>query len=712
MIKKEITDLVSEKLNLNESNVMSALRLLEEGGTIPFVARYRKEETGGLTDMDIANIVKEYKSISHFISRKNTIINGISSQGKLDDELMKKIDSCTTLAELEDIYLPFKPKKFTRGSSAREAGLEVVSLAIRNDEEVDYTKYINKETPYDTPEKVKNGACDIIAEDISLDSDIRAYIKKIMFESGCISTALAKAKKDPKKKYQQFYDSTIMIKNIKTYQYLAINRAWYEEVIRYKFIYPDEDIITNIYNKYFKNNKVNADLLKTTVIDSYERLIKPSINNFLSSYLFDKAQTESLTTFESSLRDILMKPPYRAKRILGFDPGYHHGCKLVVIDGNGNVLKTDVIYPTTVPGNVQKYLTRFIDLLKKFDVEIIALGNGTATREAEDFIKEALKEVKDCTYEVVSEDGASIYSVSKLAQQEFPNYDPNLRSSVSIARRLLDPLAELVKVEPSGLGVGQYQHDMDEKKLRECLNNVVYKTVNDVGVNVNTSSKSLLSYVSGINKTIADNIFEHIKTKGDFKSREELRQVKGFGAKAFENAAGFLRIDGSEPLDMTSIHPESYEKTYKLLNELGLKFPQDLEKIKNLDLTTIKNAATRIGISTDLALDIYKELTKDMRDPRGEAIKIERNNKYRSIEDLVPGAILTGVISNITDFGCFVDIGVHVSGLVHISKISNSYVNKENIRDFIRVGQVIKVKVLEVDIDRQRINLSIKDVKE
>ena len=351
----------------------------------------------------------------------------------------------------------------------------------------------------------------------------------------------------------------------------------------------------------------------------------------------------------------------------------------------------------------------FIELLKRFNVEIIALGNGTATREAEDFIRLCLKEVEGCTYEIVSEDGASIYSVTDVAVNEFPNLDPNLRSSISIARRLLDPLAELVKVDPSGLGVGQYQHDLDKKKLQEHLSNVVFKTVNDVGVNVNTASTSLLSYVSGINKTIATNIVEHIKKSGDIKNRKELLKVKGFGAKAFENAAGFLRIDGNEPLDITSIHPESYEKTYQILSKLNLKYPDDIASIKELSVNEFINAAKALNISSVLAEDIYKELVKETRDPRGEAIKFERNNKYRSIEDLVPGIILSGVISNITDFGCFVDIGVHVSGLVHISQIANAYVSKDKIRDFIKIGQVVKVKVIEVDVKRQRINLSIKD---
>ncbi len=709
MIDSYIVSLVSKKLDVNEKNAMMALRLLEEGGTIPFVSRYRKEETGGLTDIEISNIVKEYKSIGNFVARQNTILKEIESQGKLDDELRQKILNAKTLAELEDIYLPYKPKKSTRGSKAKAAGLDVLAKLIVEDKDADFASFIKNDTPYNTVDKVKQGALDIIAEDISSDADIRAYIKKLMEEYGLIKTTLINEEKDPQKKYHLFYDGQYSIKTIKTHQFLGINRASNEEVIKYKFIYDEDNILNHIYNAYFKNNKRYVDMLKETVRDSFSRLIEPSISNYLSSSLFEKSEEDSLKSFESSLNDILMKSPYKAKSILGFDPGYSHGCKICIIDGNGNVLYHGVIKPTISENAMLKEAPGFIELLKRFNVEIIALGNGTATREAEDFIRLCLKEVEGCTYEIVSEDGASIYSVTDVAVNEFPNLDPNLRSSISIARRLLDPLAELVKVDPSGLGVGQYQHDLDKKKLQEHLSNVVFKTVNDVGVNVNTASTSLLSYVSGINKTIATNIVEHIKKSGDIKNRKELLKVKGFGAKAFENAAGFLRIDGNEPLDITSIHPESYEKTYQILSKLNLKYPDDIASIKELSVNEFINAAKALNISSVLAEDIYKELVKETRDPRGEAIKFERNNKYRSIEDLVPGIILSGVISNITDFGCFVDIGVHVSGLVHISQIANAYVSKDKIRDFIKIGQVVKVKVIEVDVKRQRINLSIKD---
>jgi len=706
----EIISLVSQKLEINEKSVQTALRLLEEGGTIPFIARYRKEETGNLSDVQITEIVKEYKQISNFLARKKTVLTEIESQGKLTDELKEKIENCETLSALEDIYLPYKPKKATRGSKAKEAGLEKLSKEILDEKDLNLSLYIKKDTPYSNEEKVLQGALDIIAEDISCDTDIRTYLKSAMLKNGYIKTSVADESKDPHKKYQTYYDTSLLIKSIKTHQFLAINRASNEGVIKYKFLFDDEVYKLKIYDKFFKDGHRYEEYLEKTVEDSYERLIKPSISNYLSSYLFDLAQEESLVTFSSSLTDILMKPPYKANRIMGFDPGYHHGCKLVVIDGNGNVLYTGVIYPTITEKAKENFLKPFIKVLKDYKVEIIALGNGTATREAEDFIVEALKEVPDCNYEVVSEDGASIYSVTKVAQEEFPTFDPNLRSSVSIARRLLDPLSELVKVEPSGLGVGQYQHDLDEKKLKESLSDVVYKVVNDVGVNVNTASKSLLSYVSGVNKTLANNIVEYIKASGAIKNRSQLKKVKGFGDKAFENAAGFLRIDGNEPLDITSIHPESYEITYNILKSLNLSFPNDLEKIRGLKEEKWCSAAKSLNVSSELAKDIYSELIKETRDPRGEAIKLVRDNKYRTIDDLKVGTILQGSVSNVTDFGCFVDIGVHISGLVHISEIANAYIAKDKIRDYVRVGQIVKVKVIALDKERERISLTMKDI--
>ncbi|HBD05844.1 MAG TPA: RNA-binding transcriptional accessory protein [Firmicutes bacterium] len=706
----EIIFLVSQKLEINEKSVQTALRLIEEGGTIPFIARYRKEETGNLSDVQITSIVKEYKQISNFLARKKTILSEIESQGKLTDELKEKIENCETLSALEDIYLPYKPKKATRGSKAKEAGLEKLSKEILEEKDLNLSLYIKKDTPYSDEEKVLQGALDIIAEDISCDTDIRTFLKSSMLKNGYIKTSLVDESKDPHKKYQTYYDTSLLIKSIKTHQFLAINRASNEGVIKYKFLFDDEVYKLKIYDKFYKDDHRYKDYLEKTVEDSYERLIKPSISNYLSSYLFDLAQEESLVTFSSSLTDILMKPPYKANRIMGFDPGYHHGCKLVVIDGNGNVLYTGVIYPTITEKAKENFLKPFIKVLKDYKVEIIALGNGTATREAEDFIVEALKEVPTCNYEVVSEDGASIYSVTKVAQEEFPTFDPNLRSSVSIARRLLDPLSELVKVEPSGLGVGQYQHDLDEKKLKESLSDVVYKVVNDVGVNVNTASKSLLSYVSGVNKTLANNIVEHIKSNGAIKNRSQLKKVKGFGDKAFENAAGFLRIDGNEPLDITSIHPESYETTYNILKSLNLSFPSDLDKIRGLGEEKWCSAAKTLKVSNELAKDIYSELIKETRDPRGEAIKLVRDNKYRTIDDLKVGTILQGTVSNVADFGCFVDIGVHISGLVHISEIANAYIAKDKIRDYVRVGQIVKVKVIALDKERERISLTMKDI--
>lgn len=712
MIELNICEIVAQKLGFKVKNVYDSLMLIDQGATVPFVARYRKEVTGGISDVDLNHVIDEYHSLENFISRRNTILKEIESQGKLTEDLKNQIMSADSLSTLEDLYRPYKPKKVTRGSKAKKAGLEPLAEIILNGEEFEsvLSSFANVEAGYDTDKKILQGALDIIAENISDEPSFRAYIKKRMYKIGKIESTLADKTKDPKEKFANYYNKTFEIGKIKPHSFLALNRGRNEEILKVKYIFPDDEIADFIAFKTYKKENKNSEILKETIIDSYERLIKKSVTTDIDNELFSNAEQLSLKTFEKSLYEILMRPPYHANRILGFDPGFHHGCKLAVIDGTGKVLDTAVIYPTITEKAKLSSIKPFVDLLKKYHVEMIALGNGTATRESEDFINMALEQVPNCGYEVISEDGASIYSVTELAKKEFPNFDPNLRSAVSIARRLLDPLSELVKIEPSGLGVGQYQHDITKKLLEEHLENVVINAVNKVGVDVNTASISLLSYISGLSKTLAQNIVDYIKENGKITDRKEFLKIKGFGPKAFENAAGFLRVDGKNPFDKTSVHPESYELAANILKDLNVNYPKEKEKLENVSEKNLLELASKYKVDTIKIKDIIDDLSSPSRDPRGEAMVWKRDAKIRDIKDLVVGTNIEGVVRNITDFGVFVDLGVHVSGLIHISEISKDFVDKEHIHQYVKIGEKVLVKIIGVDIGKERISLSLKQV--
>lgn len=711
MIDSTIVSQLATKLGLEPSRIEAALILLDEGATIPFVARYRREQTGGLSDTELLAVTENYEALLNFAARQKTILKEIASQEKLTPELEDSIRRAKSLAELEDLYRPFKPKRVTRGSKARAAGLEPLAarlLAGGPGADELAASLAAEGTPYDSPDKVWRGALDIVAEDISDRADIRAYIKKRLASLGRLTTELADSSRDPRQKYREYYQKNIALKDLKTYAFLAIKRAEKEGVVKLRYLFPDQEFVDYIAFKTFKAENPYAQQLKAAAADSYQRLIKPSVTNDVDSELFRTAEDESLTTFKSSLLDILMKPPYQARVILGFDPGFHHGCKLAVIDSTGRVLATDVIHPTVSAAAAERDLPRFGALLDRWGVEVIALGNGTASREAEDFLRRALASRPRIQYEIVSEDGASIYSVTKLAQDEFPDFDPNLRSAISIARRLLDPLSELVKIDPSGLGVGQYQHDVDPKRLKEALEAVVVNAVNRVGVDVNTASLSLLTYISGISKGLAAAIVEHIRAHGRISSRAELRRIKGFGPQAFQNAAGFLRVEGPEPFDRTSVHPESYELARRLLEEQKIAYPAEKERLEQLSEDSLQELSLRLSASKSQLADIARDLARPSRDPRGFARPSVRDDKIRAIEDLKVGMVLSGTIANVTDFGAFVDLGVHVSGLIHISEIADTFVSKETIRSYLRVGDVKKVRVIGLDLERQRISLSLK----
>lgn len=708
MIDSNISKEVAIRLGLKEESITTALRLLEEGATVPFLARYRKEEIGGLSDEELDKVVVTYKSVESFTSRLKTILKEIESQGKLTPELNKALLAARTLSELEDLYRPFKPKRATRGSKALAAGLKPVAELIEAGQEYEeLAATLIQEEGFDSLAKVIQGALDIIAEEISDEAIYRTYIKQRMKLVGKIVSSGQDLTKDPKFKFKDYYDKTILLKNLRSHTFLALSRGEKEGILKLKYEFPEEEILQYIFSKRYKIENKNAEILKKTIEDSFNRLIKPSVSNDINSELFSLAEEESLKTFSRSLNDILMKAPYKTDVILGFDPGFHHGCKIAVIDKNGSLLATDVIYPTTTKKAEDNYLPRFKKMLKDYHVNVIALGNGTASREAEDFIKRAIEDMNDVSYEIVSEDGASIYSVTKIAQEEFPDFDPNLRSAVSIARRLLDPLSELVKIDPSGLGVGMYQHDIDKKKLSETLGTVVVNTVNRVGVDVNTASISLLSYVSGINKTIAKNIVDHIKKNGSFKNRQQLLKVKGLGDKAFVNCAGFLRIDGDEPFDLTAVHPESYDLAKKILAYLNIAYPAKKEQLSLVKDEEIIKMARDFKLEASKIKDIVEELAKPNRDPRGVAEVRHRDEKIRSLDDLSVGMILEGSITNITDFGAFVDLGIHTSGLIHISKITDSYITKDDIPKYLRIGMLVKVRVETLDKERERIGLSM-----
>lgn len=709
-----ISEIISEELSLKLNSVDAAIKLIDEGNTIPFIARYRKEATNYLTDNDLRKLEERLIYLRKLDERIKTVLNSINEQGKLTPELEEAINNCRTLSEVEDLYRPYKPKKRTRASIAKEKGLEPLAKAILEGQEdiLEFAKsFINEEKKVNSVEEAISGAKDIIAENLSDVADYRIYIKKVIYKNGKIISK--EIKKDEKDTYKDYSDYQESIKTIKNHRILALNRGEKEKCLKVNLDYDFETIFNFIVKKEKFLLNVNKDILFDTLDDSLKRLILPSVENEIRNELFEKAEDSAIEIFKKNLYQLLMYPPIKNINVLGFDPGFRTGCKYALVDIYGNPKKIGQVFITSNSNNeVEKGIKEVTELLKNNRVDYIALGNGTASRESEAILRKIILDNKFNTkLFIVNESGASVYSASKLGEEEFPTLSVEKRSAISLARRLQDPLAELVKIDPKAIGVGQYQHDMDEGKLDFALNNVVEDCVNLVGVNVNTASISLLKYVSGINKSLAQNIYEHRVKNGPFKNREQLKEVKKMGDKAFEQCAGFLRIiDGNNKFDNTGIHPESYEIAKKILEFCKVSLENNDFSEINLALDNFnKNkflAENKVGEAT--LDDIINELRKPGRDVREDVEIVELNNDVKDIKDLKIGMVLNGTVRNIMDFGIFVDINVHQDGLVHISELANKFVRHPS--ELYSINDIVKVKVIGVDIDKKRISLSIKQV--
>ncbi len=712
-----IVKTLEKELNLANWQVNKVIKLIDDGNTIPFIARYRKDVTGSLNDETLRKFDERLKYLRNLEDKKEKVIKRINELGKLTDELKTKISNAETLVELEDLYRPFKSKKQTKATKARDKGLEpladiILAQEIQENVKKIAEKYVNEEVK--TPEEAIEGAQDIIAEVISDNSDFRKKIRQNTFYTGQIET---KAKdKDSSSEYEIYYNYSENIKKIPPHRILAINRAEKEGVIKGKIVCDTDEIIRYLNRHMLKNisnipekieyNKFTTPIIKESVEDSYKRLISPAIEREIRNYLTEKAEEKSIEVFAKNLNQLLMESPLVGKTILGWDPAFRTGCKLAIIDETGKVLDTSLIYPTAPQNKVEESIKTVRELIEKYDINVIAIGNGTASRESEEIVARIIKNT-NVEYIIVNEAGASVYSASKLADEEFPDFSEGERSAVSIARRLQDPLAELVKIDPKSIGVGQYQHDMNQKQLTESLSGVVEKVVNEVGVDLNTASVSLLNYVSGIGNSTAKNIIAYREENGSFKSRKELLNVNKLGKKTFEQCAGFIKIDNPEyPLDNTTIHPESYDTTFKLLKRLNYTADDIGSSNLKLDNIDYEEISEELDIGVETLKDIVRELKKPGRDPREDMPKPILRKNVLSIEDLEIGMIMQGTVRNIVDFGAFVDIGVHQDGLVHISQLVADKFVKHPL-DIVSVGDIVDVKVLDVDLSRNRINLSM-----
>ena len=709
---------IAEELNIKESQVEKTVALIDEGNTIPFIARYRKEVTGGLSDETLRDLGERLTYLRNLEARKQEVVNSIESQGKLTDEIVIALQIAKTLAEVEDIYRPYKQKKRTRATIAKEKGLEPLANIIYMQQEktpiYDIAKeYLNGEKEVNSVEEAIAGALDIIAENISDNAEYRKQIKRLTYRDGIIETKAAK--EDEKSNYEMYYDFSEKVNRIPSHRILAINRAEKENAIKLKIQKPEENIIDFIERDVIKDKNSNyANILEDTVEDSFKRLIEPSVEREIRSDLTEKAEEKAIKVFGQNAKQLLMGAPLKGLTVMGFDPAYRTGCKIAVIDETGKLLATTTVYPTEPQNKVEEAKKELKSLIKKYNINMIAIGNGTASRESEKFVADMISEIdQEVYYAIVSEAGASVYSASKLATEEYPDINVSLRGAISIARRLQDPLAELVKIDPKAIGVGQYQHDVNQKKLAESLAGVVEDAVNEVGVDVNTATPSLLSYVSGINKTVANNIVKYRDENGKIMERKELLKVPKLGKIAFEQCAGFIRIfDGKNPLEITAVHPESYEKAEQLLENIGYKKEdlKDSEKIKDIKLklsgVNIKDMSQKLEIGEMTLKDIIDELSKPGRDPRDEMPKPILRSDVLKFEDLKEGMVLNGTVRNVIDFGAFVDIGVKHDGLVHISELSENYV--KNPSDVVSIGDIVKVKVIKIDNDRQKVSLSMK----
>ena len=713
----DILRVISDELNIKLSQVEATVKLIDEGNTIPFIARYRKEVTGSLNDEVLRNLDERLKYLRNLEDRKASVIASIEEQGKLTDELKKQIEEATTLVLVEDLYRPYKQKKRTRAIIAKEKGLEplaniiTLQMATRPIEE-DAKEYISEEKGVTNEKEAIAGALDIIAEAISDEADYRTYIRKLTFKEGML-TSVAKDE-EAQSVYEMYYNYTESIPKVAGHRTLAINRGEAEKILTVKIEAPEEKILQYLAKKVIsRDNQYTSPLLKEALEDSYKRLIAPSIEREIRNELTEKAEDGAIKVFGKNLEQLLMQPPIAGQVVLGWDPAFRTGCKLAVVDGTGKVLDTVVVYPTAPQNKVKEAKETVKKLIKKYGITLISCGNGTASRESEAVIVELIKELDTpVSYIITNEAGASVYSASKLATEEFPNFDVGQRSATSIARRVQDPLAELVKIDPKSIGVGQYQHDMNQKKLGEALGGVVEDCVNKVGVDLNTASASLLEYISGISKVIAKNIVSYREENGRFTDRRQLLKVGKLGPKAYEQCAGFMRIAGGKnPLDNTSVHPESYEAAEAMLNKLGYK-TDDVREGKLIGLSMMikdyKKLSAELGVGEITLMDIVKELEKPGRDPRDEMPKPILRTDVLEMEDLQPGMVLKGTVRNVIDFGAFVDIGVHQDGLVHISQMTNKYIKHP--LEAVSVGDIVEVKVMSVDLSKKRIQLTMKNI--
>lgn len=697
-----IEQILTEEFNLKPYQARNTIKLIEEGNTIPFIARYRKEETGNLKDTVLREFNSRLNYLKNLESRQKEIIRLIEKQGKLTDELKEEILNTYTLQRLEDLYRPFRPKRRTRATIAKEKGLEglanvLISQNIKNYElkSIIYG-YIDEGKGVYTEEEALQGAMDIIAENISEDAEIRQTIRNIANSKGVLKVEAVD--EDAQSPYEMYYSYKESIRTIPNHRILAINRGEKEKFLKVSLLLPEDEILSKIKKRIIKNPDLEtAKYLEKSIEDGYKRLIFPSIEREIRNSLTERAEKEAIDVFALNLKPLLMQPPVRDKVVMGIDPGYRTGCKVAVIDETGKLLDYTTVYPTEPQNKVDETKEVLRTLIYKYKIDIIAIGNGTGSRETEMVVADLINNLdRQVFYTIVNEAGASVYSASEVGQEEFPELDVSIRGAISIARRLQDPLAELVKIDPKHLGVGQYQHDLNEKKLDEALKGVVEDSVNTVGVDLNTASPSLLQYVAGITTKVAANIVEYRENVGKFKSREELKKVKGLGPKTFTQCAGFLRIpDGLDPLDNTAVHPESYDIARKLME---IDFD-------NMDL---KELAQQLNVGMLTLKDIMDEIKRPGRDPRDEMPKPIFRQDVLKLEDLKKDMVLTGTVRNVVDFGVFVDIGVKQDGLVHISELSNSYIKHP--KEVVKVGDIIKVRVLDIDMERKRISLSAKDV--
>ncbi len=705
----DIENKIAEEIGVARAKVAAAVKLIDEGNTIPFIARYRKEATGALNDEQLRSLFERLTYLRNLEERKETIIASINEQGKLTPELKAQIIAAETMVALEDLYRPYKPKRRTRATIAKEKGLEPLAALIfaqvfTGDLNQEAAKYVDEEKDVKTADEALAGAKDIIAEQISDVAKYRSRIRELTEDKGVLATSAKD--KETASVYEMYYEFEEAVRKIPGHRILAINRGEKEKILTVKLKAPEEEIISYLKRQIIQADNVTTPVLTETIDDAYHRLIQPSIENEIRSGLKEKAENAAIEVFGKNCKQLLMQPPIAGKVVLGWDPAFRTGCKLAVVDGTGKVLDTAVIYPTQPQNKVKESKAFVINWIKKYGINLISLGNGTASRESEQIIVELLKEIDTpVEYVIVNEAGASVYSASKLATEEFPNFDVGQRSAASMARRLQDPLAELVKMDPKSLGVGQYQHDMNQKKLAEAIGGVVEGTVNEVGVDLNTASVPLLSYVSGISAPIAKNLVAYREENGSFKNRRELLKVAKLGPKAFEQCAGFLRIRGGDNmLDNTGVHPESYKAAEALLE----KYDNNLTKLPeaNEKSSAITDLAKELGVGELTLADIIKELKKPGRDPREDMPAPILRSDVLNMKDLKPGMVLKGTVRNIVDFGAFVDIGVHEDGLVHISHMADKFIKHP--MEVVSVGDIIDVEVLDVDTAKNRISLSMR----